>query len=494
MQEVLEASVAQRDSHLGPSTLQEVTATAARLAEHDPGVGALSFRNTLRGILLTNGSPRKELRFGGLDYATLKQINDQIQEGYLDRWADALTTPAPPRAERTARAIASHMLDSGFFPDFLHRWWTLKVRYEEDVTKPLAEIIREAAALVANPAKQFRVLVTFHSPLQPSTKGVRPPRNWLTGEQVSNWLRDKQFESHGLKQQGGLLLEVSAREPESAVQAALEKAELFAARVLVTLRKEVRHLPYAWVEGAGRHPLQRRVRGLKIGAMQRENRVWLESDPDGVIDPALELLAPLQLGSSSAAIAGGWAAIEALLSEPDNRSAAAERLAAIVACAFPRAELTELSYVVEKQDPDLARELGYATTNRDRSRIVARAILEDTLPPLRDHSDMAAVARLRTLLHDPHAKLNDIQMQIKDSFARLYRLRNLVLHAGLTNAVGLPAALRTATPLVGAGIDRIVHFRYIGGIHPIELAARARIALTTLAPSRPFDCLDLLGA
>jgi hypothetical protein len=29
--------------------------------------------------------------------------------------------------------------------------------------------------------------------------------------------------------------------------------------------------------------------------------------------------------------------------------------------------------------------------------------------------------------------------------------------------------LRTATPLIGAGLDRIAHFRYIGGINPIEM-------------------------
>ena len=164
-----------------------------------------------------------------------------------------------------------------------------------------------------------------------------------------------------------------------------------------------------------------------------------------------------------------------------------------MACAFPRAELTELSYAFEKENDELARELEQVNTNRDRSMIIAQAILENRIPNLTDSSHMAAVERLRSLLRDPYSKLNDIQMHVKDSFNRLYRLRNLVLHAGLTNAIGLSAALRTATPLVSAGIDRIAHFRYIGGIHPIELAARARIALATVSPSRPLGCLDLLG-
>jgi hypothetical protein len=205
-------------------------------------------------------------------------------------------------------------------------------------------------------------------------------------------------------------------------------------------------------------------------------------------------LTPLQLGSSSAAIAGGWAAIEALLSEPGNRGGVAERLAAIVACAFPRAELTQLSYAIEKVDGTLAKKLQPTQINRERSTIVAQAILDNDLPDLPDPCDRAAVERMRHLLKDPHAKLNDIGSHVKDAFTRLYRIRNLVLHGGLTNAVGLRAALRTATPLVGAGIDRIVHFRYIGGVHPIELAARAHLALKTIHSSRPMACIDLLGA
>jgi hypothetical protein len=47
----------------------------------------------------------------------------------------------------------------------------------------------------------------------------------------------------GFHQQGGLLLKIKALDAESAVQMAAERVELFAARVLLSLRKEVhRHL------------------------------------------------------------------------------------------------------------------------------------------------------------------------------------------------------------------------------------------------------------
>ena len=35
------------------------------------------------------------------------------------------------------------------------------------------------------------------------------------------------------------------------------------------------------------------IRGIKIGAMHRENRIWLKTEADPYIDPAIELLAPL---------------------------------------------------------------------------------------------------------------------------------------------------------------------------------------------------------
>src|SRR5262249_26297149 len=154
--------------------------------------------------------------------------------------------------------IGSHLLDSGFFSDFLHRWWTFKLRHEAG-EKPLSDIVREADVLAGTAAKKFTVLVTFPSALQSSARGLKPPSNWLTGDQVSRWLSEHQFESRDLKQQGGLVLEVVAREPEAAVQLALEKIELFAARVLVTLRKQVSPIPYAWVDGAKRYPLSRRI-------------------------------------------------------------------------------------------------------------------------------------------------------------------------------------------------------------------------------------------
>ena len=86
----------------------------------------------------------------------------------------------------------------------------------------------------------------------------------------------------------------------------------------------------------------------------------------------------------------------------------------------------------------------------------------------------------------------DIEDHAKQSLRRLYRQRNLVLHWGRMNAVGLSAALRTAAPLIGAGLDRIVHAWFATRTNPLELAARARLRLDLLESTDGCLPVDLL--
>jgi hypothetical protein len=78
-------------------------------------------------------------------------------------------------------------------------------------------------------------------------------------------------------------------------------------------------------------------------------------------------------------------------------------------------------------------------------------------------------------------------MVVEGTLRRLYRQRNIVLHGGSTQAVGLDATLRTAAPLVGAGLDRIAHAYLVDRILPLALAAKAELRLglvgTQNAPS-----------
>jgi hypothetical protein len=68
----------------------------------------------------------------------------------------------------------------------------------------------------------------------------------------------------------------------------------------------------------------------------------------------------------------------------------------------------------------------------------------------------------------------------------------MVLHGGSTSSVVLAAALRTAAPLVGAGLDRIAHHYFESGITPLDLAARAELAMALVGGETHLSLVDLL--
>ena len=109
-----------------------------------------------------------------------------------------------------------------------------------------------------------------------------------------------------------------------------------------------------------------------------------------------------------------------------------------------------------------------------------------------DDSDMAACERMTDLLRDAFAVLRDVQAHAAAAFKRLYRNRNLVLHGGHTDSVGLVSSLRTAGPLVGAGMDRIAHAWFVESVRPMELAARAQMGLNTVGSKGGPLPVDLL--
>lgn len=496
LREVLEASQAQNLGHLSDRSIRGAVTTALRLMKDDPGIGTPAERFALTDALSSNGDPRDEIAYKGMEYEQIDEMVQRAAPVYLERWAQALTTDAPPAPERASRAIASNLLDQGFNSNFLHRWWTYRLRVRRPADTPLAEMVIEASALANKAEVDYSVLIPFPSELKPP-RDLLPPESWLDSTAVSEWVRANSLSiPPDLHQQGGLLLNIPALDPESAVQLAAERVELFTARVLLSLRKQIQNCGVAWVQGQTKlFSIERLIRGIKIGAMHRENRIWLETEADPYIDPAIELLAPLQSGATTTAIAGGWAAIESLLGEPKNKKAdPAERLATIVACSFPRAELTYLAYVLSAQDEAASKQLATRPENREKAAFVAACILDGTCPAPKEWADRAAIERMKEVLLAPQRTLLTIKEHVQDAFARLYRQRNLILHAGRTQAVALRSTLRGATPLVGAGLDRICHARFVDGVTPIRLAGRARIAIGTVSDNDPTGCVSLLGS
>jgi hypothetical protein len=91
--------------------------------------------------------------------------------------------------------------------------------------------------------------------------------------------------------------------------------------------------------------------------------------------------------------------------------------------------------------------------------------------------DEAAFDRMRELLSNPRQTLLRVRDYVEVALNRLYRQRNLMLHGGRVTGDGRLEALATSPPLVGAGLDRIVHAWFTEGTRPVELAARAALGI-----------------
>ncbi|MGD9484975.1 NAD(P)-binding protein [Streptomyces sp. TRM70308] len=220
---------------------------------------------------------------------------------------------------------------------------------------------------------------------------------------------------------------------------------------------------------------------------------------------ALELAAAVNRGALAPAVAGGWAAGESLLVHADDpksdgersgKAIAADRMAIIIACSWPRAELTTLAHRHNPSEPDdLFRAVAACTTNREAARLVVSALEATGVEALAltkptGYSDQAAAQRMVALLANPRSQLNDVTKAFRIAMRRLYRIRNIILHGGATHGVALEAALRTAAPLLGAGLDRIVHATE--NIDPLDLAARAEVALQLVHGETGLTTVDLL--
>ncbi|MBI3664670.1 MAG: hypothetical protein HY236_00335 [Acidobacteria bacterium] len=333
LKELLEASEAVRARVLHAEAFGYLAAQAVKLVGIDPGSGDKQQKKLIQKCLT------KDLGFGGLDWLTVSKITEDIESHYLERWALALRDPTTrPYPEGDARSIAAHLLDAGFSSEFLRRWWLYKIRQKGH--DPIAKLVAAAHGLAREKPQAYKVLIVFAG--VPQSRSSMPP-NWIDAPSVSQWLRNNGFKARGLSQDGGVWLGVNARDPWAAVQSAMEAVDRVAARVAVGTNSQLMPLSRAWIEGQKRHfQLGPRRRGVEVRALYLQDQIYSER-VTGIVDAAIELLAPLASSSPSAAAAGGWAAIEALLSGPGDseRVSAGDRMASLVACSFPRAELTE---------------------------------------------------------------------------------------------------------------------------------------------------------
>ena len=492
IQEAYEESVAVRDRALGTESFRWFRNSLRGRVSHDPGVGDAKQMAVLQEIL------RRNLVADSVDHRMLGLIVEDVREHYLERWERALGQENHGfGVERVARALAGHLLDAGHSQDGLHRWLTW-LAYHDPAEHDASSIVAKARELEARPRQRHQVLVLLRS-RYPST--VSQPAELLSPDDVASWIASRGATKllDDVPVEAGLLLRVAAHDMHAAAERAGEIADALTARAAVGTRTRLVVHPEAYVRPNNRVllPLRRRRR-VDVRALERQDRLVdnLTEIAAGPIDAALELLAHLDQGPPEAAATSGWSAIESLLTAPGDEGGnviAADRLAALVTCAWPRAELTTLAHRrIASMDDELTERLVSAETNREKSNLIAEEMRAGRWLKFANRSDEGAVRRLEPLFADPAATLASIRGYAASAFRRLYRQRNLVAHGARTSAVALRPSLRTVAPLVGAGIDRIVHANLVDDVTPLDLAARAELELQRAGSADAPDVTALL--
>jgi len=490
------------------TALAEAAELGERALDIDQGhEHLLTYRRFLRHEVNTDGGVSRPLReqltpiltnraFPAQAVRELRELVAQLRSSYFHTWQAAEVGDLP--VERLSRALAAGLLDAGFSPTGLHRWLNGVVsRHPPETIADLMEAVVSRAAL---PDRTWSVVV----PIERLPFNDHPrPGNYLDSSAAANRL------PHPLPTQvgrvnGALVFEVSAKDASAAATMVGDLVARVVARVTVGLPGEAaaKLADVAWAkrenQGGEWAPLREPQRRLELGTLYRQSLVFELPDHARRLDDAFQLLATVETGSPGPAVAGAWAAIESLLRGPGERGGeiAAERMARVVACSLPRAELTTLAYQYqnEHQDP-LADELRRCATNRERAWRLERAIKSQEALRYQKASDQAALWRVHGFLVSPPT-LGRVTDYLKTAFLRLYRLRNLVMHGGSTDSIATAGVIGTMPPLVGAGIDRLAH-GLLGTnppTEPLALAARATVNLAKATKGQADSLSQLLEA
>lgn len=476
--EVAEAAAATwTGSITSAEALRDVQSSASAQVKRDAGVGPIEVREACARAI--EALPSKQTPASPAEHAAVLQLAERARDGYLLRWADYVASGslADDDIEVVARLTVAHLLDEGFHKSHIHGWLT-----NTPSADSLEEVLRRGHDMLQSGYREFELLVPIakvDAKVAPSLADQSITADeyveaFTRANNPSKAARDRTIAT-------AVRLTFGARDPYSAVAMAVTWMQRLEDRVSVGLGRSGITFGERMVDLTTNKVREFRgeVRPLKLPSVERNGQYLTAaagSSAQARIDDALGMLAANQHRSTPTGIASIWAALEALLGLPGGRGVeAADRLADIVTCSFPRAEITELARRWERTGSDeLATELAELTTTADKAARMLAALTDGIFPKFEAPKDVAALNRVRQLLDDPANVLTRVRGYYVTTFRRLYYQRNFIMHAGKLDSVSLRAASRTAPQLVAAGIDRLVNANFAAGIEPHGLAARAK--------------------
>ena len=455
--------------------LHYVIETTRRETQRDPGVAHLSTQIDAtfdRLKVKTKDVPRNACD-------ELRHLAQRAEHEYLTQW---MKSELHQEVEFTARAITSHLFDLGYSPDHLYRWHRAKS------PQALSGLLEEASTMTTEmPQRDFEVFVPCSAPYEKPT-GTNKVLRWLNGPEASTWIQRNTNAEKPRRYTGGILFTVDAKDPWAAIDQARSIATRADARIRVAqpTSQRLKLEETAYIAGLDNtYELKPTPLRIEIGSLYRQNAVYnFDNGLPTKTDDALLLASHMESANPGAAITSGWAAIEALLIRPDEDKhyQAADRLAALITCSLPRAELTHLAYQHKPDHPDtLSEQLETANNNYQKIQLVEEHLKTGATLALTKPSDLAAQNRVQEMINTPGETLKRVNRYITESLRRLYTQRNTISHAGSLQSITLNATTRTTFSLVGAGLDRIVHAQLNDAeLEPLALVARAETELELL--------------
>jgi hypothetical protein len=470
--------------------MKDVIRAALAQASRDPGVGDRSVRdalNSLLNALLPSGNSRTK------PTPELQQLlertiafTERIRTGYFLRWVQHVQSDAvtDEEVELTARLLVAHLFDEGFHRNHVHGWLMASGNGAD-----LTDLLKVGRDMLLKPPRDYEFIVGLtRAPLEVRESfGDR----WMDSDSYIDQFRSATNpERRPIPREGAgaVRWKAEARDPHGAMYKLLEWQEKLLARVQLGFGQAEKVEFEADVVDKStnkiRTPLQD-LRSIRLPSIQR-NRLFIGGDnSEQQLDGAIALLASQSGEVRGASIASVWAAAEGIFGRPGGKGTdVADRLADIVTCSYPRAEIGELARSwVENNSDDLADSLR-DQVSADQAEIMSKHLMTNGDPGFKSASDRAAVVRYIQLASQPEAVLQRVRSYYSGVFRRLYYQRNFIMHAAKFDSVTLGVSARTAPALVAAALDRVVNAQHGRiSISPLALAARAENELEMVGKS-----------
>lgn len=428
------------------------------------------------------------------DWIRLREHTDRMHQSYLMNWADSFDSSTGTIGqfdlEGAARRITAHLLDAGMHKSSLYAW--LRAIRDDSTSLTIGEFLREADSRLKQPERTY----TFCVPVEKIGKfDLASASGWMTAQETAQWRQSHARKAPGVPQRGSFLIEVQARDVNAAADKARSRLSNLAAKFTLGSKTPIVISPSMWSKEKGSEfPTQATNRVINVRSFERLGRVQDLEMPDYITN-TLALVQPLRTAAPHIAVMSGWSAIESLMVGPSDSQdiIAARRFSLIVAASMVRAELSWLSQTyVDTHDDAIAEEMRNCEKNIDRARLFQTYVLAAPEIDLYKPVDKLALERIRPALLDPRQEVEKISGILTREFTRLYRKRNMIVHSGHTQKSNLHSISETLAPLIGAGIDRVVHVGLSYGVPPIELSAVAESRVNYLEPATPSSSGNLL--